>query len=144
MDRKPKESFKKLAVLMDFERPYLTMNYCYQADIIRAFGKLNNDGYVYRSKKTIPWCCKCQTTLAAAEIEYKNKKDPSLYVLFKLKNIVFDDIVDNAVYLVIWTTTPWTLPLNRGVMLKNNIVYVLLFCEDKYIVIGKDCYFDFL
>lgn len=137
-----KESFKKLSVMMDFEKPYKTMNFDYQANILRSFAKLVQGGYINRSNKTIPWCCGCQTTLATAEIEYQNRKDPSLYVLFQiLQDIFYKKYFEDyaSISFVIWTTTPWTLPLNRGVMIKKNAQYVLLQSEGKYLIIGKDC-----
>lgn len=137
-----KKSFKKLGVLMDWENPYKTMNFKYQAEILRNFGKLVEKGYINRSNKTVPWCCGCKTALASAEIEYKNRKDPSLYVLFLLKN-EYNSFInlssDILVFLVIWTTTPWTLPLNCAVMLKKNAEYLVLKNEDTYLIIGKNC-----
>ena len=75
-----KEEFKKLGVLMDWENPYITMSHEYESATLRAFGKLVNEGYVERKNKTVAWCPSCQTTLASAEIEYQDRKDPSVYV----------------------------------------------------------------
>ncbi len=135
--KKQTESFKKLGIFMDFENPYLTMSPKYQANILRAFSKLVEKGYITRKNKTIPWCCGCQTTLASAEIEYKDRKDPSIYVLFEIeKNELFD--YDNL-YMLIWTTTPWTLPLNRAIMLKKDSTYLIAKCNDKILIFGKNC-----
>lgn len=137
-----KESFKKLGICMDFNIPYKTMNYEYQSDIINSFATLVEKGYISRANKTIPWCCGCQTTLATAEIEYQNRKDPSIYVLFALdKNsysFISKKLID-TISFVIWTTTPWTLPLNRGVMIKKNTNYLLIQYEDTFLIIGAQC-----
>jgi isoleucyl-tRNA synthetase len=137
-----KESFKKLGVCMDFDKPYKTMNYEYQSDIAKSFATLVEKEYISRSNKTIPWCCGCQTTLATAEIEYQNIKDPSIYVLFAInhndiKKITNQDI--KIISFVIWTTTPWTLPLNRGVMLKKNTDYILIKNKETFLIIGSGC-----
>lgn len=142
---KQKESFKALGILMDWEHPYKTMDKGYQASIIETFGELVNKGYISRSNKTIPWCCGCKTALASAEIEYKNSKDPSLYVLFKMKSrgLLTKNHGTENIFFVIWTTTPWTLPLNRAVMLKKNAPYLLLYDGEKHIIIGKECFAHF-
>ncbi|KKP35441.1 MAG: Isoleucine-tRNA ligase [candidate division TM6 bacterium GW2011_GWF2_32_72] len=135
-----KEEFKKLGVLMNWDQPYLTMNYGYEASIMRAFADMVSKGYIDRKNKTVPWCASCQTVLASAEIEYQERKDPSVYVLFKLdsatKNKVFPAI-NQDVNLLVWTTTPWTLPLNRAVLLKPNAEYELLEANGKLFIVGK-------
>jgi isoleucyl-tRNA synthetase len=136
-----KAEFKKLGVLMDWDNPYLTMNFEYEADILRAFGILVESGYIERKNKTVPWCPTCETVLASAEIEYQDRKDPSIYVLFTLNNItreqLFPQLHNKPVSLLVWTTTPWTLPLNRAVMLKPNTEYAVLETTEQYIIIGK-------
>ena len=135
-----RESFKKLGILMDWENPYKTMDKKYQSTIISVFGTLVSRGYISRSKKTVPWCCGCKTALASAEIEYKNSKDPSLYVLFEAKkNNFLSSLTTKEVFFIIWTTTPWTLPLNRAVMLKKNGKYMLAFDGERHLIFGKDC-----
>jgi len=101
--------FKRLGVLADWENEYRTMHPAYEGEILRAFADFVEQGLVYRSKKPVYWSIPCQTALAEAEIEYKEHISPSIYVRFKLK-----DSSPNA-YLVIWTTTPWTLPANLAV-----------------------------
>lgn len=137
-----REEFKNLGVLMDWERPYLTMNFEYEAAILRAFGQFVDAGYIERSNKTVPWCPSCQTVLASAEIEYYDRKDPSIYVLFPLEqNAVeklFPALKDQTVNLLIWTTTPWTLPLNRAVLLKTQAEYVVLDVNGTYVIVGKN------
>lgn len=133
--------FKKLGVCMNWNQPYLTMNYSYEASIVEAFGKFIADGYIERKNKTVPWCASCKTVLATAEIEYQERKDPSIYVLFPLEQRVTDKVIPTLlgkqVNVVVWTTTPWTLPLNRAVLLKPNASYVVLeFADSSYGIVG--------
>jgi len=136
-----RQEFKQLGVLMDWDNPYLTMDFNYEADILRAFGILVERGYIERKNKTVPWCPSCQTVLASAEIEYYDRKDPSLYVLFTLeKNTsesLFPQLQNKPISLLVWTTTPWTLPLNRAVLLKPHTEYVVLETNEQFIVVGK-------
>ncbi|MCX5924796.1 MAG: isoleucine--tRNA ligase [Candidatus Dependentiae bacterium] len=136
-----KQERKNLGVLMDFERPYLTMDFDYEAHILRAFGSFVGDGYIERKNKTVPWCASCQTVLATAEIEYQERKDPSVYVLFTLTqetvNNAFPAFEGRQVSLLVWTTTPWTLPLNRAVLLRPQATYTILDIAGAYVVVGK-------
>lgn len=138
-----KEEFKALGVFMDWEHPYLTMDYSYEASILEVFGTFVSEGYIVRKNKTVPWCIHCKTVLATAEIEYAERKDPSLYVLFPL--VINDNIkkllsIGSApVYILVWTTTPWTLPLNRAVLIKPESTYVALLLEGMYVIVGKGC-----
>lgn len=137
-----KESFKKLGIFMDWNNPYATMNFKYEANTLQAFASLVEKGFINRARKTIPWCFNCETALASAEIEYKDRKDPSVYVLFKFEsipNFLKDLVKKQSLYCMIWTTTPWTLPLNRGVMLRKNSEYSLVKSNDKYIIVGSYC-----
>ncbi|EKD48567.1 MAG: hypothetical protein ACD_64C00252G0002 [uncultured bacterium] len=136
-----RKEFKQLGVLMNWDKPYLTMNFDYEAKELRALGLFVERGYINRSNKTVPWCASCQTVLANAEIEYADRKDPSIYVLFPLtpesqKQLLPD--VDGQVSVVAWTTTPWTLALNRAVLFKPNTAYVLLDVNGKKVLIGKN------
>lgn len=136
-----KQEFKQLGVLMDWENPYLTMDFGYEAHTLNAFGILVENGYIERKNKTVPWCPTCQTVLASAEIEYQDRKDPSLYVLFTLEYNVsqqlFPTLQNKPIALLVWTTTPWTLPLNRAVLLKPHETYAILETENNYIIVGK-------
>ncbi len=136
-----REEFKQLGVLMDWQNPYLTMDYSYEASILRAFGIFIEKGYIERSNKTVPWCSSCQTVLAAAEIEYNDRKDPSVYTLFPLSSeaikAIVPSLVGKEVNLVVWTTTPWTLPLNRAVLLKPEAEYVVLDVGGKYVITAE-------
>lgn len=136
-----KEEFRRLGVLMDWEHPYITMDPEYQAAIVRAFGTFVAKGYIEHKNKTVPWCFSCKTVLASAEIEYQDRKDPSVYVLFKLSQADAKQLVSDAdtkpVSLVVWTTTPWTLPLNRAVMLKPGARYAVVDAGEQYLVVGE-------
>lgn len=133
-----RQEFKALGVIMDWNNPYKTMNPEYEAQTVRAFGHAVKHGYISRKNKTVPWCASCQTVLAAAEIEYHDRKDPSIYVRFELaKNDskkLFPGVAQ--VSLLVWTTTPWTLPLNRAVFLKPGSEYVLLAINDQHVLVG--------
>ncbi len=135
-----REQFKKLGILMDWAHPYLTMNAEYEADIIRAFGRFFESGYVEKKLKTVPWCPADQTVLAAAEIEYRDQKDPSVYVLFTLPvdviKAIDHSLQDKRVHAVIWTTTPWTLPLNRAVLVNPAAAYSIVGWQDQYLLLG--------
>lgn len=109
-----RQSFKRLGVFGDWENPYLTLAPQYEADIMRTFAKFVEKGLVYRSKKPVLWSYGAQTALAEAEVEYKEKTSPAIYVKFALKD---------GANLVIWTTTPWTLPANLGIALHPDFNY---------------------
>jgi len=136
-----KGQFKQLGVIMDWEHPYLTMNSRYEADTVRAFGKFVKSGYIERKNKTVPWCASCKTVLAIAEIEKYDRKDPSLYVLFRLKPEAIQKVFGKEVMLpaglLVWTTTPWTLPLNRAVTLRPHSEYELLDAGAHCLIVGK-------
>jgi isoleucyl-tRNA synthetase len=136
-----RSDFKKLGVLMDWDKPYTTMDFTYEASVLRAFGEFVSQGYIERSNKTVPWCPSCQTVLASAEIEYEDRKDPSVYVYFTLTQEALKTIVpelsDKEVHLLVWTTTPWTLPLNRAVLLKPSTEYVVQDLDGHYIITAR-------
>ncbi len=136
-----KQEFKDLGVLMDWDRPYLTMDYGYESSTLQAFSIFVKQGYIERKNKTVPWCASCKTVLATAEIEYEDRKDPSVYVQFPLVQKFVDahmpSLKGKTVSLLIWTTTPWTLPLNRAVLLKPNTDYVVLNIKGTNVIVGK-------
>lgn len=137
-----RSEFKRLGVLMDWDNPYITMSYSYEASILRAFGEFVDQGYIERKNKTVPWCASCQTVLASAEIEYQERKDPSIYVLFALEKSavarIAPEIKDKSINLLIWTTTPWTLPLNRAVLMRPDTTYVIAEIQGTYVVVAKE------
>lgn len=122
-----KEEFKRLGVFAEWENPYITMSNDYEADIVDAFLKLFEKGYIERDKKTIYWCPICETALADAEVEYKDKISPSIFVRFKVLN---SKLNFNNLYLVIWTTTPWTLPANIAVAINKDETYLVVKIKD--------------
>ncbi|MBS1259495.1 MAG: Isoleucine--tRNA ligase [Candidatus Scalindua arabica] len=120
------KQFKALGVSGDWESAYLTFTPQYEAGIIEVFGKLVEKGYVYRSLKPIHWCMQCETALAEAELEYHDHTSPSIYVNFKLIDTTkdkFDGLQDEDAYMLIWTTTPWTLPANLAIALHPEYQY---------------------
>jgi isoleucyl-tRNA synthetase len=135
-----REEFKNLGVVFNWAHPYLTMNPEYEAQELRALGEFVEHGYIAKKNKTVPWCASCQTVLAAAEIEYKERKDPSIYVKFSLQaadvKALFPALNDKKISLLIWTTTPWTLPLNRAVLLKPRAQYDVLEYENEFLIVG--------
>lgn len=137
-----REEFKKLGVMMHWDKPYITMDFSYEAKIVEAFGEFFKQGFIQKKLKTVPWCASCQTVLANAEIEYAERKDPSLYVQFSLPRDVakklFSEFADKTISLLIWTTTPWTLPLNRAVVLHPSATYALVELQGKLVILGHD------
>jgi len=115
-----REEFKRLGVLGDWDDPYITMKYAYEAQIARELGKFAEKGSVYRGKKPVHWCSSCRTALAEAEVEYEMHTSPSIYVAFPVVSAVdtiFPEARGKPVSLVIWTTTPWTIPANLAIAL---------------------------
>ncbi len=122
-----RSEFKRLGVLGEWDQPYLTMNYPYEATIVREFGKFALNGSLVRSKKPIYWCISCQTALAEAEVEYHAHTSPSIFVRFPMISDLgplYPDLADKKVFIVIWTTTPWTLPANLAIALHPDLDYV--------------------
>lgn len=122
-----KEQFRRLGVFGDWENPYLTLSPDYEESIIRSFADLVRKGYVYRGLKPVNWCFVCETALAEAEVEYEEHTSPSIYVKFKLQD---NKDYSQDSYLVIWTTTPWTLMANVAVAVHPDFTY-------DYIKTGK-------
>ena len=122
-----REEFKRLGVFGEWDNPYLTMDYKYQATILRELGRFVANGLVYKGKRPIHWCASCQTALAEAEVEYNDKESPSVYVRFKIQDARFKEIfpalADKDVSIIIWTTTPWTLPANLAIAMHPEFEY---------------------
>ncbi len=133
-----REEFKRLGVFADWENPYLTMNYSYEATIVREFGKFVENGLVYKGLKPVHWCTSCQTALAEAEVEHADHTSPSIYVKFPVDSGIpksMADVSPENLYMVIWTTTPWTLPANLAICLHPEFTYVAVsHAGDTYIV----------
>lgn len=122
-----REEFKRLGVFGDWENPYSTMDYSYEADTIRALAKIIENGYLVRGFKPVHWCMDCQSALAEAEVEYEDKTSLAIDVGFKFEKSPLQKI-DNA-SAVIWTTTPWTLPANEAVALNGKMEYAFVKTE---------------
>ncbi|MDA8340016.1 MAG: isoleucine--tRNA ligase [Nitrospiraceae bacterium] len=122
-----REEFKRLGVFGDWDNPYLTMSYDYEASIVREFFRFVKSGSVYKGKKPVHWCPSCVTALAEAEVEYAEKESLSIFVRFQL---IDEDVSKHSpqlsgkkVYIVIWTTTPWTLPANLALAVHPELIY---------------------
>ncbi|OXX44364.1 isoleucine--tRNA ligase, partial [Vibrio sp. V17_P4S1T151] len=133
-----KESFKRLGIMGEWDKPYRTMDFATEANIIRALGKIADKGHLLKGFKPVHWCTDCGSALAEAEVEYKDKVSPSIDVRFKAADeaallekftLAADHVGHGEVSIVIWTTTPWTLPANRAVCLRDDLEYVLLQIE---------------
>ncbi len=135
-------AFKRLGVLGDWEHPYLTIAPEYEAEQIRVFGEMYKKGYIEKGLKPVYWCASCETALAEAEVEYADHTSTSIYVRFKFneedKNKVYSLINEKEnkdLYVVIWTTTPWTIPSNLAVCLNARLEYTVFeYNNDRYIV----------
>ena len=123
-----REQFKRLGVLGDWDNPYLTLNKEYEADELRLFADIVEQGFVYRGKKPVYWCIPCRTALADAEVEYHDHVSPSIYVKFPV-------VGQPNTFVLIWTTTPWTLPANLAVAYNKGFQYVQVEVgAEKYIL----------
>ncbi|MGE5371821.1 MAG: isoleucine--tRNA ligase [Solirubrobacterales bacterium] len=131
------EEFQRLGVRADWENPYLTLEPEFEAAQIGVFGDMAKKGYIYKGLKSVYWCCDCETALAEAEIEYADKQSSSIYVKFPVEDArgLFD-VADT--YVIIWTTTPWTLPANAGIALNAEFDYVLVQVGSERYVLAKE------
>ncbi|MDA0691650.1 MAG: isoleucine--tRNA ligase [Nitrospinae bacterium] len=136
-----KEEFVRLGVFGDWNRPYLTMDYSYEATIVREFGKFVMSGQVYQGMKPVHWCTSCRTALAEAEVEYADRSSSSIYVKFPLKSKLpppFAELDADKTFFVIWTTTPWTLPANLAVCLHPDFQYVAVAVDGQIYIVAED------
>ena len=133
-----RQDFVRLGVLGDWDRPYLTMDYRYEADIIRTLGRIVAAGHVEKGHKPVHWCADCASALAEAEVEYLDKSSPAIDVRFPLLDEAEllarcehspGHLGEGRLSVVIWTTTPWTLPANQAVALHPELNYVIVQCE---------------
>ncbi|MBN2126450.1 MAG: isoleucine--tRNA ligase [Deltaproteobacteria bacterium] len=133
-----RNEFKRLGVLGEWERPYLTMNFPYEATIVRECGKFALNGSLFKSKKPIYWCTSCQTALAEAEVEYGEHTSPSIFVKFPMISDLsglYPSLKGKDVFVVIWTTTPWTIPANLAIALHPDLDYVAVDVENDQVLI---------
>lgn len=136
-----RDGFKRLGVNADWEHPYLTYTPDYEAGNVELFRDMYLKGSIYRGRKPIHWCTSCHTALAEAEIEYADEKSPSIFVAFKLDSVpgIFEAAgVDDEAYVLIWTTTPWTLPANTAVSLAPDADYVMVDAAGKKMIMAED------
>jgi isoleucyl-tRNA synthetase len=134
-----REEFKRLGIFGEWAEPYLTMNYGYQAAIAASFLKLYEDGFIEQRLKPVPWCYDCDTALAEAELEYEDKISKSVFVKFPLedpKNI-FKLSSGTRAFLLVWTTTPWTLPANVGAAVHPELEYGIFQKGNEVFVFAK-------
>ena len=134
-----REQFRRLGVIGDWGRPYLTLDFAYEATNVETFGKLWDKGLVYRGKKPIYWCFSCETALAEAEIEYMDEESPSIYVKFPLKEkFAATDKYPEKKFILIWTTTPWTLPANVAIAVHPDFNYVAVRVGSEIYILAED------
>jgi len=139
-----REEFERLGVLGLWSRPYLTMNYQYQAAIVRALGKFVEKGMVYKGKKPVHWCIHCRTALAEAEVEYEPHTSPSIYVEFRLaldrSNELaarVPELAGRYVSTLIWTTTPWTIPSNLAIAFHSEVIYGAYPVGNTHVIVAQ-------
>ncbi|CUX95646.1 Isoleucine--tRNA ligase [Candidatus Mikella endobia] len=147
---KQQKDFIRLGILGDWKQPYLTMNFTIEANIIRALGKIIANGYLYKGAKPVHWCIDCCSALAESEIEYYEHTSPSIDVTFE----AVDSLVvakkfkvtefKNKISIVIWTTTPWTLPANRAIAINPNLDYQIVEINGKYYILAADLVKNFM
>ena len=141
-----KEAFVRLGILGDWSNPYLTMDFAFEADIVRSLGKISQKSHIIAGAKPVHWCTDCGSALAEAEVEYEDKHSPAIDVRFQVVDEnVFMNLCHHApehegqgpLSVVIWTTTPWTLPANQGVALNPDLEYVVVQCESERLVVAE-------
>ncbi|MCK5898050.1 MAG: isoleucine--tRNA ligase, partial [Methylococcales bacterium] len=137
---KQKEAFIRLGILGEWDKPYLTMDYQFEADIVRSLGKIYKNNHIEKGAKPVHWCTDCGSALAEAEVEYEDKHSPAIDVRFKALNQTkflecFGFYTDNkgrgTISIPIWTTTPWTLPANQAVAVNPELDYVIVQVEKE-------------
>ena len=140
-----KKDFIRLGVLADWDNPYLTMNYQNEAAEIRALAGLLENGYVFRGLKPVNWCFDCRSALAEAEVEYQDRRDPEIDVGFPFaepekvaKAFGLEKLPMDKGYIVIWTTTPWTIPANQALNLHPEFVYALVKTEKGLLIVAEE------
>ena len=139
-----REEFERLGVLGLWSTPYLTMNYQYQAAIVRALGKFVEKGMVYKGKKPVHWCIHCRTALAEAEVEYEPHTSPSIYVEFRLAldrsaelAARVPELAGRDVSTLIWTTTPWTIPSNLAIAFHPEVIYGAYAVGNTHVIVAQ-------
>jgi len=137
-----KSQFERLGIFADWGHPYLTLDKNYEADTAEQFLELYLKGYVTQNLKPVHWCTSCRTALAEAEVEYENAKSPSIYVAFSVDATALG--VNEPTAMVIWTTTPWTLPANVALAVGENFNYDVIATGGKNYIVASDLNTSFL
>jgi len=139
------DNFKRLGVWGDWEHPYITIDPKFEAQQVRVFGKINEKGYIYKGLKPVYWCADCETALAEAEVEYADHKSHSIYVKFPVKQEDTQKAYstagissDKPLNMVIWTTTPWTLPANLAIAVHPEFEYRFVEKDGEVYILAKD------
>jgi isoleucyl-tRNA synthetase len=134
--------FRRLGVLGEWERPYRTIDAAYEATIVEEIGAFARNGNIYRDKRSVHWCPQCATALAEAEVEYEDHVSPAIYVRFPLSGDAlferFPALAGRKVSVLIWTTTPWTLPANLAVALHPDFEYQFIDRDDEVVLLAAD------
>jgi isoleucyl-tRNA synthetase len=136
-----KDQFKRLGVWGGWEKPYITLKPEYEAKQIEVFGEMIKKDYLYKGMKPVYWCTDCGTALAEAEVEYEDLRGPSIYVKFPVKESISigdTELTAEDSYVVIWTTTPWTIPSNMAITLHPDFEYVVVKAEGDLLVVAKE------
>ncbi|WP_243137496.1 isoleucine--tRNA ligase [Heliorestis convoluta] len=132
-----RDQFKRLGVRGDWENPYLTLHKDFEAAQIGIFGEMAKKGYIYKGMKPVYWCASCETALAEAEVEYGDKESNSIYVKFSVEDSKGLFAAEDA-SIVIWTTTPWTLPANVAITVHPEYRYVLVAYGEEKLILAKE------
>jgi len=133
--------FKRLGILGEWDDPYLTMSNHYEAETARMFGRFVERGWVYKGARPVYWCLKDQTALAEAEVEYHQHTSPSVYVKFPLQSdpaLIDPALAGRKVFVLIWTTTPWTLPANLGIAVHPDFEYSAFEYGDEVYIVASE------
>jgi len=142
-----RDEFKRLGILGDWENPYLTMNYEYEGLTAAELARFAHNGGLYRGRKPVHWCSSCVTALAEAEVEHADHTSPSIFVRFALRDDLGNEIpalAGKQAYIVIWTTTPWTIPANLAVALHPEFDYVAVETEKGILIVAEGLKDSFL
>lgn len=144
-----RNSFKRLGILADWDNPYITMDFAFEADIIRSLGKIVQNGHLIRGDRPVHWCVHCGSALAEAEVEYMDKTSDAIDVAFDIVDIskisdIFNAQSIVAVSIVIWTTTPWTLPANQAVAVNAKLEYSLIEYKSRFMIVASQLIVPFM